>query len=189
VTAPKPTAKPQPNRTCRACKRPVIGARTEARSKWIALDPEPDPKGNQAAFQDSDGTWKTRQLGKGERPWDWETVLMPPCGHLQAAGSRGGADQDPPAERDTDNRRPQSAERQPNSKENPVSNSNSSSASSGGVGFTGLLTIAFIVLKLIHKIAWSWWWVLSPLWIGAALGIFVLLVILAVVVITAPAKR
>jgi hypothetical protein len=77
VTAPKPTAKPQPNRTCRACSQPVIGARTEARSKWIALDPIPDPKGNQAAFQDSDGTWKTRQLGKGERPWDWETVLMP----------------------------------------------------------------------------------------------------------------
>lgn len=36
-----------------------------------------------------------------------------------------------------------------------------------GIGFTGLLTIAFIVLKLTHVIAWSWWWVLAPLWIGA----------------------
>jgi hypothetical protein len=36
---------------------------------------------------------------------------------------------------------------------------------SGGIGFTGLLTIVFIVLKLTHVIAWSWWWVWSPLWI------------------------
>lgn len=25
-----------------------------------------------------------------------------------------------------------------------------------------LLTIVFIVLKLCHVIAWSWWWVLMP---------------------------
>ena len=36
----------------------------------------------------------------------------------------------------------------------------------GGIGFAGLLTIVFIVLKLMGVIAWSWWWVLSPLWIG-----------------------
>jgi hypothetical protein len=51
--------------------------------------------------------------------------------------------------------------------------SNSSSSSSSGIGFTGLLTIAFIVLKLTHVIAWSWWWVLPPLWIGAALGVLI----------------
>ena len=28
--------------------------------------------------------------------------------------------------------------------------------------------IAFIALKLTGVVAWSWWWVLSPLWIGAA---------------------
>lgn len=33
---------------------------------------------------------------------------------------------------------------------------------SGGIGFLGLLTIVFIVLKLTHVINWSWWWVLSP---------------------------
>jgi hypothetical protein len=27
------------------------------------------------------------------------------------------------------------------------------------------LTIVFIVLKLTGNIDWSWWWVLSPLWI------------------------
>lgn len=42
---------------------------------------------------------------------------------------------------------------------------NSTSSSSAGIGFTGLLTILFIALKLLGKINWSWWWVLSPLWI------------------------
>lgn len=29
----------------------------------------------------------------------------------------------------------------------------------------GLLTIAFVILKLTHFIDWSWWWVTSPAWI------------------------
>lgn len=45
--------------------------------------------------------------------------------------------------------------------------------STGGVGFVGLLTIVFVVLKLTDNIDWSWWWVLSPLWISAAIGLFV----------------
>jgi hypothetical protein len=36
------------------------------------------------------------------------------------------------------------------------------SNSSNGVGFFGLLTIVFIVLKLLKVINWSWFWVLSP---------------------------
>ncbi len=51
--------------------------------------------------------------------------------------------------------------------------SNNSNASSGGIGFVGLLTIVFIVLKLIDKIDWSWWWVLSPIWISASIMIIV----------------
>jgi hypothetical protein len=43
------------------------------------------------------------------------------------------------------------------------------SSSSGGVGFGGLLTILFIGLKLTGVIDWSWWWVLSPIWIVAGL--------------------
>jgi hypothetical protein len=39
------------------------------------------------------------------------------------------------------------------------------SAQNGGVGFLGLLTILFIALKLTNHIDWSWWWVLSPIWI------------------------
>lgn len=34
-----------------------------------------------------------------------------------------------------------------------------------GIGFCGLLTIAFVVLKLVGIIKWSWLWVLSPVWI------------------------
>lgn len=43
------------------------------------------------------------------------------------------------------------------------------SASSSGIGFTGLLTIVFIVLKLTGYIDWSWWWVTAPLWGGVCL--------------------
>jgi len=42
-------------------------------------------------------------------------------------------------------------------------------------GFCELLTITFIVLKLCNVIAWSWVWVLSPLWIGTALGLLIVL--------------
>jgi hypothetical protein len=45
--------------------------------------------------------------------------------------------------------------------------STSSSNSSGGVGFVGMLTILFVGLKLTGFIAWSWVWVLSPIWIVA----------------------
>lgn len=44
-----------------------------------------------------------------------------------------------------------------------------SNSTSGGIGFTGLLTIVFIVLKLIGYIDWSWWWVVSPIWIPIAI--------------------
>lgn len=37
--------------------------------------------------------------------------------------------------------------------------------SSGGIGFCGLLTVLFIGLKLTDYIDWSWWWILSPMWL------------------------
>ena len=58
-----------------------------------------------------------------------------------------------------------------------MSSYSKASVSSGGIGFAGLLTIAFIVLKLCGIIDWSWLWVLSPLWIGAALVITILIII------------
>lgn len=48
--------------------------------------------------------------------------------------------------------------------------------SSGGIGFTGLLTVLFIALKLLGRINWSWWWVLSPIWIS-----FILVIVLLVI--------
>lgn len=50
----------------------------------------------------------------------------------------------------------------------------------GGVGFTGLLTILFIGLKLGGVIDWSWWWVLSPLWIPTALVIIFVLIFVVI---------
>lgn len=48
-----------------------------------------------------------------------------------------------------------------------------------GPGFFSLLTLLFITLKLTKQIDWSWWWVLSPLWLPAAIifSLFFLIVI------------
>ena len=43
-------------------------------------------------------------------------------------------------------------------------------ATTGGIGFFGLLTIVFIVLKLCKVISWSWVWILAPTWIPLAAG-------------------
>jgi len=52
----------------------------------------------------------------------------------------------------------------------------SSESSSGGIGFTGLLTVLFVGLKLTNVIAWPWLWVLSPLWIPL-LSLIIILII------------
>jgi hypothetical protein len=62
-----------------------------------------------------------------------------------------------------------------------------SKSSSGGIGFIGLLTIVFITLKLCDVIQWSWWWVLSPVWIMAL--IFIGIMAMAGMIITAAGKR
>ena len=55
--------------------------------------------------------------------------------------------------------------------------SDTSNNKSGGIGFCGLLAILFIGLKLTGHIAWSWWWVLSPLWIPLGLALVILAVV------------
>lgn len=52
---------------------------------------------------------------------------------------------------------------------------------------TSLLSVAFIVLKLCNVIDWSWWWVLSPIWIPIAL--VVILLILKFIVEDAQIRR
>lgn len=53
----------------------------------------------------------------------------------------------------------------------------------GGV-LLPLLTVLFVGLKLTGHIAWSWWWVLSPLWLPIVvfltLGLVLYLIALAV---------
>jgi hypothetical protein len=53
-----------------------------------------------------------------------------------------------------------------------------------GPGFAGCLTILFVALKLTGHIAWSWWWVLSPLWIGVVIvwGIWCLFFMIALII-------
>lgn len=48
---------------------------------------------------------------------------------------------------------------------------------SGGIGFTGLLQVAFIVLKLCKVINWSWWLVLLPSWISLICFVIVAIII------------
>jgi len=55
--------------------------------------------------------------------------------------------------------------------------SSNSSSSSSGIGFPGLLTVLFIGLKLTGHITWSWWWVLSPMWISALLAVAILAIV------------
>ncbi len=50
------------------------------------------------------------------------------------------------------------------------------SSSSGGIGVLGLLGVAFVVLKLMGYIDWSWWYVTLPFWGGAAVVLGVLLI-------------
>jgi hypothetical protein len=44
-----------------------------------------------------------------------------------------------------------------------------------GIGFSSILGIVFIVLKLLGKITWSWFWVLAPFWISWSIVILLLL--------------
>lgn len=55
-----------------------------------------------------------------------------------------------------------------------------SSSSSSGASAVGLLGVAFVVLKLLGVIDWSWWWVLAPFWVGFAFVILVIVILFLV---------
>ena len=50
-----------------------------------------------------------------------------------------------------------------------------------GVTPLALLGIAFIVLKVMGYITWSWWWVLAPFWIPVCIGIITLVALMVIV--------
>ncbi len=58
---------------------------------------------------------------------------------------------------------------------------------SGGISFTSLLFIVFLVLKLgvgnTVIINWSWWWVTCPLWLPAAVGISIFLIVILFLIV------
>jgi hypothetical protein len=56
-------------------------------------------------------------------------------------------------------------------------------SSSAGVSFSGLLGVAFIVLKLLGKISWPWLWVLAPIWGPIALLALIALAVLVIFLI------
>ena len=51
-----------------------------------------------------------------------------------------------------------------------------SMAAKGGMSFLEVLLLVFIILKLCKVITWSWWWVLSPIWIPIGLWLILLIV-------------
>lgn len=57
-----------------------------------------------------------------------------------------------------------------------------SSGSSAGVGFTGLLQLVFITLKLCGVINWPWKYVLIPLWIDITVVVVILLVVMVLAI-------
>jgi hypothetical protein len=60
----------------------------------------------------------------------------------------------------------------------------SKSNSGGGIGICGALFLIFLVLKLIGKITWSWWWVTAPLWIPASIVLVFILVLGLLIILT-----
>ena len=44
-----------------------------------------------------------------------------------------------------------------------------------GITIDEVLLIVFIILKLCDVIDWSWWWVLSPIWINLVIAFIICL--------------
>jgi membrane protein YdbS with pleckstrin-like domain len=59
----------------------------------------------------------------------------------------------------------------------------------GGMSLCTVLTIIFVVLKLVGVIEWSWVWVLAPLWIGFGLFLVVLIIMLVILAIGSAAIK
>lgn len=54
------------------------------------------------------------------------------------------------------------------------------------LGFFGILFVVLLVLKLLGIIAWSWWIITMPLWIGI---VVLIISLIALVLLDRPAKR
>ena len=50
------------------------------------------------------------------------------------------------------------------------------SSGTGGISFSVILFIVFLVLKLTNIIDWSWWWITALLWLPAGVCILILVI-------------
>ena len=66
-----------------------------------------------------------------------------------------------------------------------MSNENKTVVKKQGVGLGTILTIIFVVLKLVGVIDWAWVWVLAPFWISAIIALVFGLVALLITAIAA----
>ena len=58
-----------------------------------------------------------------------------------------------------------------------------------GVTSLSLLGIAFIVLKVMGQITWSWWWVLAPFWIPVVIAVSIVFFVLLLLAIIAAKEQ
>ena len=54
-----------------------------------------------------------------------------------------------------------------------------------GIGFAHILTIIFVIAKIVGYINWSWWLVLLPLIISIGLSLLIWLFIVVIMIIAA----
>jgi hypothetical protein len=66
-----------------------------------------------------------------------------------------------------------------------MSNENKTVVKKQGLGLGTVLTIIFVVLKLVGVIDWAWVWVLAPFWISVAISLVFSLIALLIVAIAA----
>ena len=52
-----------------------------------------------------------------------------------------------------------------------------------GIGPLSLLGIAFVVMKIMGYITWSWWWVLAPFWVPVAIAFALIAIVLFLMII------
>lgn len=69
-------------------------------------------------------------------------------------------------------------------KEEDMREDNKKQTATASLSFLDLLAITFIVLKLLGKITWSWWWVLAPVWMPLAIVIVIVVVALIIAAAT-----
>ena len=60
--------------------------------------------------------------------------------------------------------------------------SDNKSTRSSGIGFSSLLAILFITLKLTGVVTWSWLWVLAPIWFPFVIAVFALIIVGIIVI-------